>query len=194
MSLMKQVSEDIQAYKAFVQTIVEKIEKIEDELNQEKRIGIDEVFEAHDYYMQDKGPKQAADDSVDFQNPGAVEKPVQHPGEQRVRAQRMHLIYDPKQGKVIDTVKTGIQSRPPAEYIEANADQVANAMKHIEGMSPEIADRIKKGTISIWIPRSQAQPISLANQASNTGGTNKIEMDPNRLATAQAAANKMSFA
>lgn len=191
MDLLKQITEDIKSYHTFFHSILEKIEQFEQEISSEKRLGL---YEAP-YYVQDK-PRSASSDTVDFKAPTEpVAAPVQHPNADR-SPQRIHLIYDPAQAKVINAIKTDTRSRPPAEYIEASAQQVEDAMKHIQSFSPETAQKLKSGQINIWIPRSQAQPGGTnALQSTGMGGSNVTkQMSPDRLASAQQAADKMTLA
>lgn len=199
MSLLKEISEDIQAYKDSLEVLVESIQNFEDEIRIEKRLGI--MCEAEDYYTNGNAQQstpRVTSNTIDFvpsQDP--IEKPVQHPNAGNT-PQRIHLIYDPMRGKVVNVMKTDMRGRPPAEYAEANAAQVADAMKHIESFSPQIAEKLKSGTMNVWIPRSQAQTpqsnVLSAHSASNPGGTNTAQMDPSSLARAQQAAGHMSLA
>lgn len=201
MKLMKEIAKEIGTYKTFLESLVEKSDGFQKEINEEKRLGIQPTFEA-DYYQRDTRsdstiPAQVrGDDTVNFKPQGPVEKPVQHPNANRV-PQRIHLIYDPQKGKVMDAMKTDMRARPPAEYMEANAEQVQGAMRHIEGLNPKLAELLQSGKANIWIPRVAAQTGQqepIAAQGTGTGGTTIMKMDPERLKKAQAAAGEMSLA
>lgn len=191
MNLLKQISEDITTYRAFVHSLVEKIEEYEREISNENRLGLLEA----PYFIQDKNPNnQGNNDTINFQAPTEpVAAPVQHPNASNA-LQRIHLIYDPAKGKVVNAIKTDPRARPPAEYIEASAQQVADAMKHIESFSPETAQKLKSGQVNIWIPRAQAQSSADRLQSTGTGPDKvKMQMSPDRLAAAQKAASQMSL-
>ncbi len=194
MALLKQLSKEIKSYNAFVQTILEKIEKFEEELKLEKRLGLSEA----DYYQNDTpgaagkaGPRPT--DTVQFQpTKEPIAEPTQHPNE---KPSRIHLVYNPSTGRVEDAIKTGPWGRPPSEYMEANADQLAGALKHIERNSPDIAQKIVSGQLSVWIPRSvpQAGKSSMLEPKSAQAGPNKMQLTPAGLAHARATADKMQL-
>jgi hypothetical protein len=195
MDLLKQISEDINNYQQFFTRIVKKIAVFEQEISQENRLGLMET----PYYTQDKAQHIPGEvtraDTVDFKaSDEPVAAPVQHPNAARA-PQRIHLIYDPAQGKVVNVVKTDTRSRPPADFVEASQQQIADAMKHIQNLSPETAQKIKAGLINIWIPRSQHKPVGTDRlQSTGTGpGMNTMNINPSQLSAARQAADKMSF-
>ncbi len=192
MSLLKSICEDINSYKAFLETILEKVEKFEDEISNEKRLGL--TLEAPDYYQQHK-PEQ---DVVDFEAPtGQVAKPQQP---QQLGPQggpknaRIHIIYDPSTGRIQDAQQTSMFQRPSTDFTEANADQLDAAIKHLNKLNPALADKIVNGTMAVWIPRVQRNPNASKMANMQHGGATKRELSPEQLAQARAAANKMSLA
>lgn len=195
MGLLQNICEDINSYKAFVATLVEKVERLQEEITTEKRLGL---YEMDPYNTAGAHQKMGAkpNDTVDFQAPTEpVERPVQHPNANKGPAQRLHAIYDPSKGRVVDVVKAGPQNRPEGEFMEANADQVHNALQHLEKINPRLADMLMNGSINIWIPRNTHTPQNsqMLSQPQSTG-TRKVELDPQRLAAAHAAADQMTLA
>lgn len=177
------------------------------EISAEKRLGLKPmdqmVAEADPYNSAEKPQVDPANDTVEFTPTAGVAKPEQPPHVQGQSASRIHLIYNPTTGEIEGTTKTPMLSRPPAQYIEANADQVQGALKHLEKMNPKLADMLVDGRMSVWIPRAAANagPSSVKHLGLNTnpniqtrGNTNVSTMSPDKLAAAQAAANNMKVA
>ncbi len=194
MSLLKSICEDINSYKAFLETILEKVERFEIEISNEKRLGL--TLEAPDYYHQDKANK----DVVDFQAPTEpVAKPQQKP-EPQLGPQggppkaRIHIVYDPSTGRIQDAQQTSMFQRPSTDFVEANADQLDAAIKHLNRINPQLADKIVNGTMAVWIPRVVKNPNAAKMATMQHGGMNKKELSPEQLANARTAASKMSLA
>lgn len=195
MKLLKEISSTQVAYTNRLEKISEKVTQWLEKISEEKRLGLptmDVIVEAGgDPYNSANRQAPPKNNSVNFSPQPNVERPVIN---QQVGAQkRIHLVYDPSSGKIEKALKTPMTSRPSSEYIEANAQQVHDALTHLERTSPKLADLLVNGSLSIWIPRSAAQQNS-SPQQSGTCGTNIMKMSPDRLAQAQAAAGKMSLA
>lgn len=196
MGLLQDICAEINEYKAFVATLADKADRIQEELAGEKRLGL---FEMDPYNSTGKAAAltgaEPARDVVDFVDPGHVERPVQHPNANKQPTQRLAAVYDPAKGRVIDVLKANPQGRPEGDFIEANADQFDVALKHLNKINPKLADMLMSGAISVWIPRGQHIPqhSSMLSQPQGTG-TRRVELDPKRLAAAQQAAAQMTLA
>lgn len=190
MSLLKQICEDINSYKAFLETILEKVEQFEVEISKEKRLGL--RLEAGEYYQQDKSGK----DTLDFQAPTEpVAKPQQQePPQHSAQKARIHIIYDPSTGRVLNAGQTSMFQQPTGEYQEADAQQLEQAIANINRMNPALADKIVNGTMAVWVPRQQKNPNAAKMATMQHGGMNKVELSPQQLAAARTAASKMSLA
>lgn len=205
MKLLKEISGEMVAYSKRLEKIAEKANEWLGQISEEKRLGlstIDKILEANgDPYnsadqnnWKNRQPPQQ-NDSIDFTPQPNVQRPVLN---KNTTPKRIHLIYDPSSGEIQKVVKTPMMSRPPAEYTEANAQQVNDALKHLERINPKLADLLVNGSMSIWIPRNptsqQGNVQSLKLTSAGGGATNKVDMTPDRLANAQSAAGKMSLA
>lgn len=193
MSLLQQINKDVKKYKAYLNRINERLEKGIIAVKEERRLGI---AEAQDYYHQDR-QHGGVSDTVEFEpTEGPIAAPIQHPSEERAR-RRFHVIYDPSTGKISDLRQTKPFERIPSEFVQPNAQQMHDVMKHLEKMDPRLADRLVSGILDIWIPRTQAAPghaSTLAAHTASTGGMTRREMSPDQLAAARQAASKMTLA
>lgn len=196
MDLLKQITEDIKTYHSFVFSLTEKIEEFQEELVLEKRLGLYET----DYYQNDNpgalGNK--APDSMDFKPTPDVAKPqqIQPPKGPvgNVGNGRIQLMYNPATGKVEDAKKAeGMHTTPAPGYIAANAQQLEDALKHIESIDKSLADKIVAGQVQVFVPQNPNAPKATP-KVQQQGGVNRMEMDPSQLAAAHAAANQMSLA
>ncbi len=194
MTLLEQLNTKVNKYKAYLNNINEKLDRGIAKVSQERRLGI---AEARDYYVQDR-QHGGASDVVEFEPTNEpIAAPVQHPREERRAEKRFHVIYNPSTGKVSGIRQTKPFERIPPEFIQPNAQQMHDVMKHLETMDPRLADKLVSGVLDIWIPRIQTEPghaSTLAAHTASTGGMRKHEISPDQLAAARAAANKMSFA
>jgi len=195
MDLLKQISEDIKAYHTSVHALVEKIEEIEAVLAQEKRLGLRETA----YYQNGNQAAGKPGDTLDFQaqpdvaKPQPIEGPPKGMGGNKMGG-RIQLMYNPATGRVEDA-KQAHGMAPPAEgYIQASAQQLQDALKHIEGIDKELADKIMAGQVQVFVPQNPNAPKQTPKVTSQPGGMNRMEMDPERLAAAQKAASGMSLA
>ncbi len=210
MKLLNEIVKSENVYLDQLAQIQEQVEIWLNEIAREKRLGlkpIDQmVAEAGDpYNSADKTGGRQPDDTLEFT---PTEGPIAKPENIKATsgsfdASRIHLIYNPQTGEIEKTVKTPMRSRPPADYMEANADQVQGALKHLETMNPKLADLLVAGRMSVWIPRAAAKagPSSVKHLGLNTnpnieskGNSNKMKMSDEDLARAQTAANKMKLA
>lgn len=197
MSLMKQIAEEINAYKTFVGTIVEKIEQFEDEISKEKRLGL--TLEASDYYQ---NGNQQKNDTVDFQpqanvaKPQPTTEPPKGPGdeEQQKPGARIQLMYNPTTGKVENAVKAHGSNPPAPDYMQPDTEQLHAAIQKLNMIDKRLADKIVSGEVSLWIPKNPQAPKQSGMMKPVGQDANKIQMDPSRLAQAQSAASKMSLA
>lgn len=163
MSLMKQICEEVNSYKAFLGTIVDKIEQFQDEISTEKCLGL--TLEASDYYQ-----------NGNQQEPNAQS--------QQGMSARIQLMYNPETGKVEQAVKAHGSNPPSPDYIQPSTQQLEEVIKRIDSMDKRLADKIVSGEVSVWVPKnSQTAPQSNTQQSS---------MDPSHLANAQATASQMS--
>lgn len=196
MDLLKQITEDIKSYHKHVYSLIEKIEQFEEAISIEKRLGLRETA----YYQNDNpGAAGKPNDTVDFQPQGNVQKgqqptpPPKGVGTNAMQG-RIQLMYNPATGKVEDAKQAqGMHSPPAPGYVVANAQQLDAALKHIEGIDKELADKIVAGNVQVFVPQNPNAPKQNPNVQQH-GGMNKIEMEPSRLAAAQQAASKMSLA
>lgn len=197
MDLLKQISEEIHAYYDSVHALVEKIEAIEVELTKEKRLGLRETA----YYQNDNAHAAGKPETVDFQPQSNVAKPTQQPsggpekglGGNKMQG-RIQLMYNPASGRVEDAKQAQGMNQPPAPgYVPANAQQLQDALKHIEQIDKTLADKIVAGNVQVFIPQKAEAPRQTPNVTTH-GGMNRMEMDPSQLANAKAAADKMSLA
>lgn len=207
MKLLNEIVKTENAYLDRLAQIQEQVDLWMKEISKEKRLGLKPmdqmIAEADPYNSADKPAGDPASDSVEFTPTAGVAKPEQPPHVQGQQASRIHLIYNPATGEIEGTTKTPMLSRPPAQYMEANAEQVSGALKHLEKMNPKLADLLVSGRMSVWIPRAAANagPSSVKHLGLNTnpnietrGNTNTMKMSPEKLAAAQAAASKMKVA
>jgi hypothetical protein len=197
MDLLKQISEDIKSYRAFVETLVEKIESIEEDLSLEKRLGLLEAA-----YYQNDNPKAAGkpNDTIEFEPQQNVAKPQQIPGPPKgmggnKMTGRIQLMYNPATGKVEDAKQAqGPNTGPAPGYVAANAQQLQDALKHIEGMDKSLADKIVAGNVQVFVPQNpQSQAPKLTRNVQQHGGMNRIEMSDQDFKNAQAAADQMTY-
>lgn len=206
MNLLNEIVKTENAYLDRLAQIQEQVEIWMKEMSKEKRLGLkpmDQMIAEADPYNSAEKPAAEPNDTVEFTPTAGVAKPEQPPHAQNAQPQRIHLIYNPTTGEVEGTTKTPMLSRPPAQYIEANADQVQGALKHLEKMNPKLANMLVSGRMSVWIPRAASNlgPSSVKHLGLNTnpniesrGNANTMKMSPEKLAAAHAAANKMKVA
>lgn len=210
MKLLNEIVKSENTYLDCLAQIAEQVDVWLKDLSKEKRLGlkpIDQMIaETDPYNTADTSRGVQPDDTVEFTpTPGAPEPESnsEQPNSNRSEAMRIHLVYNPSTNEIEKTLKTPMRSRPPAEYMEANADQISGALKHLEKMNPKLADLLVSGRMSVWIPRAASKPgpSSVKHLGLNTnpniemrGQTNVAKMSPEKLATAQAAANKMKVA
>lgn len=201
MKLLKQLSEDVNAYKSHLNSVYKALKKAINEVKEERRLGL---AEARDYFTQDRANGGNAD-TINFeptQGPATATKqpiaaPQQHAAANPNANKRFHLIFDPSTGKISEMRATKPFEKVPAEFVQPNADQMHAVLKHLESMDPRLADKLVNGTLDIWIPRTAAAPAhasTLAAHTASTGGMNRREMSPEQLAAARNAANNMSLA
>lgn len=205
MKLLNDIVKDRADYADRLQQIAEKADAWLEAISKEKRLGlkpIDQMLNEIDPYNTwgKKSIGSDVDDSVEFTPSSApIEKPVQGPQADRA-VMRIHLIYNPASGEVQKVIKTPMRSRPPAEYMEANADQVSGALKHLEKLNPHLADLLVRGKMSVWIPRKEAavEPSSVKHLGLQTNAPgqdkNVRNLSPTDLAKAHHAASRMSLA
>ena len=197
--LLKEISGDTSAYQKRLGKIAKKINEWALEIHEEKRLGLRPMEQligeaGYDPYNSANNQNQRGgqNDSIDFSPQPDVQRPVI---DQNTRPKRMHIVYDPSSGEVSKAIKTGLMSRPPADYMEANAQQVQDALKHLESMNPKLADLLVSGSLSIWVPRNtkapSGGPMGLEG-GSGPGGHNVRNMSPDQMAHAQSAADRMS--
>lgn len=195
MDLLKQISEDIKSYRNFVHTLTEKVEQLEETISLEKRLGLRETA----YYQNGNNVPGGPKDSVDFQPQGDVAKPQQPEGPPKgmggnKMGGRIQLMYNPATGRVEDAKQADGMNKPPAPgYVVANAQQLDAALSHINQIDKALADKIVAGQVQVFVPQNPSAPKQNTNVQQH-GGMNRIEMDPTKLASAKAAADKMSLA
>ena len=210
MNLLNEIVTKENTYLDCLEQIAEQVDLWIKEISKEKRLGlkpIDQMIaEADPYNNQERPSGVQPDDTVEFTPTAGAKNPQAGSGQSvsgSTEAMRIHLIYNPATGQIEKTMRTPIRSRPPAEYIEANAQQVQGALKHLEKMNPKLADLLVNGRMNVWIPRAAANagPSSVKHLGLNTnpniesrGNSNTSTMSPQNLANAQAAANKMRVA
>jgi hypothetical protein len=191
MDLLKQITEDIKSYHNFVNSLTVKIDEFEEAISLEKRLGLRETA----YYQQDKqgAPSQ---DSLEFSptpgvgKPQPIETPAKGMGGNKMQG-RIQLMYNPATGRVEDA-KQAHGMEPPAQgYVQANAQQLNAALAHINSIDKALADKIVGGQVQVFVPQN---PNAATPNVMQHGGMNRMELDPQRLAQAQQAANKMSLA
>lgn len=208
MKLLNDIVKDRANYADRLQQIAEQVDTWHKEISREKRLGLkplDQMINEADPYNNPgaagPGRPQPASDTVEF-TPSSErsEKPEQPPHVGSAPSARIHLIYNPTSGEIERVVKTPMRSRPPAEFIEATAEQVTGALKHLEKMNPHLADLLVNGRMSVWIPRKNAEagPSSVKHlglQSTGTGQEKNVRnMSPEDLAKAHYAAQNMKLA
>lgn len=203
MNLLKQITEDINSYHQFVYSLVEKVEQFEEEIRLEKRLGLRET----DYYQNGNPnaianrpqgrPAVRGNDTIDFKPQPNVAKPQanQAPPKGVVGGMqgRIQLMYNPATGKVEDAKQAQGMEPPAPGYTTANAQQLDDALKHIESIDKSLADKIVAGTVQVFVPQNPQAPKQSPNVQQHNG-MNRLEMDPDQLARAKAAADQMSLA
>lgn len=208
MKLLNEIVKTENTYFDCIAQIAEQVNIWLKDLSKEKRLGLktmDQMIAETDPYNSVDAAKGAQpEDTVEFtptsnsENSETDEPSAPSSNE----AMRIHLVYNPATEEIEKTLKTPMRSRPPAEYMEANADQVNGALKHLEKMNPKLADLLVSGRMSIWIPRAAAKsgPSSVKHLGLNTnpniemrGQTNVVKMSPDQLTSARSAADKMKF-
>jgi hypothetical protein len=203
MKLLKSVNYFAESYQKKLVRMNERTNLWMTEISKEKRIGLSEDNPYDNNPLGNNRLSPQKDDSIDFQPQDNIEPPTQSDAHnRRGPTVRIHLVYNPGEGKIEKVIKTPIRSRPPAEYMEATADQVRGALKHLNNINPELAQKLVRGDMSVWIPRAHASSmpsnvkhLGLSSDGNHNGsGTNKVEMSPERLANAHKAASQMSFA
>lgn len=206
MKLLNDIVKERNEYSDRLEQIAEQVDVWLKEISKEKRLGLKPmdqlIAEADPYNNPGKiASATGGNDTVEFTPTSEpVQKPVQSPSSGNTEPMRVHLIYNPATGEIEKTLKTPMRSRPPAEYIEATADQVSGALKHLEKMNPHLADMLVSGRMNVWIPRAAANmgPSSVKHLGlgpiETKGNTNKMNLSPEQLAQARAAANKMRVA
>jgi len=199
LKLLREVSSETSAYQKRLERIHSKILEWSTQIFEEKRLGLsamDQIvmeagFDPYNSANPAQGPQQ--NDTMDFEPQQNVARPVIN---KNTQPKRMHIIYDPTQGEVSKAIKTGLVSRPPPEYIEANAQQVHDALKHLEQMNPKLADLLTSGHLSVWVPRNatavKRPPMGLEG-GSGPGGMNTRHMSDDQLAQARSAADNLSL-
>lgn len=207
MKLLNEIAKERNTYADRLQQILEQSKIWLNEISGEKRLGLKPmdqmVAEADPYNSADsrtnRGTSQE-NDTVEFTPQPNAEKPVQPEPRPSAEPTRVHLIYDPKSGEIIKTLKTPLRSRPPADFIEANAEQVNGALKHLEKLNPELADMLVSGRMNVWIPRAAmaSNPTSVKHiglgPVTSRGNSNQMHLSPDQLAAATQAAGKMKIA
>ncbi|MDE1830459.1 MAG: hypothetical protein KGI25_09070 [Thaumarchaeota archaeon] len=208
MKLLNEIVKSENTYLDRLAQIEEQVSIWMKQIATEKRLGlkpIDLMIAESDPYNTADRTNTRPDDTVEFTPTSEpIEKPTNiQASSGTFSATRIHLIYNPATGEIEKTLKTPIRSRPPADYMEANADQVAGALRHLEKMNPKLADLLVSGRMSVWIPRAAAKagPTSVKHLGLNTnpniesrGNSNVAKMSPEDLERAQAAASKMKIA
>lgn len=205
MKLLNSIVKERNEYADHLVQIAEQVDVWLNDLSKEKRLGLkpmDQLLaEVDPYNTANNSAAPASDDTVEFTpTKEPVAKPEQVPSAGNTEPMRIHLIYNPATGEIEKTVKTTMRSRPPAEYMEATAEQVSGALKHLEKMNPHLADLLVSGRMSVWIPRATANmgPSSVKHiglgPVTSKGNSNKMTLSPDQLASARAAANKMKIA
>lgn len=189
--------------------IQERVEIWIKQISEQKRIGLplisQLITEKDPYNTADAGTYSEPEDTVEFKpSSEPIAKPENHQpisGGMNERL-RLHLIYNPKTGEIESSIKTPALSRPPSQYIEANADQISGAIKHLEKLNPKLADLLVAGRMSVWIPRSIGNigPSNVKHLGLNTnpkihsrGNSNVANMSDHDLAKARDAANQMKI-
>lgn len=207
MKLLNTIVKERNVYADRLEQIAEQVDVWLNDISKEKRLGLKPmdqlITEADPYNTADKNsPTGSTDnDTVEFTPTNEpIEKPVQTPSAGNTEPMRVHLIYDPATGEIVKTLKTPMRSRPPAEYMEATADQVSGALRHLEKMNPHLADLLVSGRMNVWIPRAKSNmgPSSVKHlglaPVETRGNSNKMTLSPEQLAAARAAAGKMKVA
>lgn len=205
MTLLNEIVKNENVYLDQLAQITEQVDIWLKEISKEKRLGLkpmDQMLaELPDPYNTAQGSRP--EDTVEFTPTPGFEKPKSDTSSSSSNSSRIHLIYNPSTGEIEKTLKTPILSRPPAEYMEATAEQIEGTLKHLEKMNPKLADQLVKGRMSVWIPRAAAkvEPSSVKHLGLNPkldveshGDTNIAKMSPEKMAKMHAAADKMELA
>lgn len=187
MNLLQSISEEVASYDKFLENVVQTVDRFEVEIITEKRLGLS-IQEAGEYFQYQKGDQANTNpnDVVQFKSPGPVAQPVQDPRANRPAAQRIHLVFDPSTNKISDVIKSDIRSNPGSQFAQANQEQLAAAVTHMEGLKPEIAQKIRDGSIAVWVPQTAKQNsgsrmLGMVNPAPMTRDNNVRDMSADQL-------------